>query len=179
MCGKQFTTSQTNHKFCSCYCRKLSEKEANHNYRIVNDDEYYISHTKKCEWCNLDFIAFNLKTSYCSSRCKSNGAWARRSKGKDKLSYGKERKRYKRAKANGRFDWDITLDKLINRDGAICYLCGVETDKNDYRYEEGTFIAGNKYPSIEHVIPISKGGTHSWDNVRIAHRICNSIKWVN
>ncbi|MDT2396282.1 HNH endonuclease [Enterococcus avium] len=29
---------------------------------------------------------------------------------------------------------------------------------------------------MDHVIPISKGGTHSWDNVRLAHRHCNAIK---
>lgn len=25
-------------------------------------------------------------------------------------------------------------------------------------------------------VPLAKGGTHSWGNVRVAHRICNSIK---
>ena len=30
--------------------------------------------------------------------------------------------------------------------------------------------------SIDHVIPISKGGTKKFDNLRIAHRICNNIK---
>ena len=42
--------------------------------------------------------------------------------------------------------------------------------------EEGYFIAGNSYPSIDHIIPVSRGGTHTWDNVQLAHRYCNSIK---
>ena len=42
--------------------------------------------------------------------------------------------------------------------------------------ENNSFIAGNDYPSIDHIIPISKGGQHTWDNVQLAHMICNSIK---
>ena len=26
------------------------------------------------------------------------------------------------------------------------------------------------------MIPIAKGGTHTWDNIQLAHRHCNSIK---
>ncbi|MFC9724785.1 HNH endonuclease [Bacillus cereus] len=32
------------------------------------------------------------------------------------------------------------------------------------------------YPSIEHIIPVSKGGTHTWDNVKLDHRKCNYLK---
>ena len=45
-----------------------------------------------------------------------------------------------------------------------------------YYDDNNTFIAGNKYPSVDHMIPIAKGGTHTWDNVQLAHRYCNSIK---
>jgi len=30
--------------------------------------------------------------------------------------------------------------------------------------------------TIEHVIPLCKGGTHTWDNVRPAHALCNFQK---
>ena len=74
------------------------------------------------------------------------------------------------------FDPDITLEKLYNRDGGTCALCGGLCDYNDYAFRGSVFIAGNEYPSIDHIRPLSKGGSHTWDNVQLAHRQCNSIK---
>ena len=73
-------------------------------------------------------------------------------------------------------DRDITLDKVFKKDEGRCHICGKECNINDYIVKNGVFIAGNYYPSIDHVIPLAKGGQHSWDNVKIAHRICNSLK---
>ena len=74
-------------------------------------------------------------------------------------------------------DKDITLQKLFDKYEGICYLCGKECDFNDKVItEEGYTIVGKNYPSIEHVIPISKNGLHSWDNVNLAHHYCNTLK---
>lgn len=73
-------------------------------------------------------------------------------------------------------DSDITLPKLYQKDNGICYLCGGSCDWNDKEVRENAIVCGNQYPSIDHVIPLAKGGLHSWDNVRLAHRICNSLK---
>lgn len=73
-------------------------------------------------------------------------------------------------------DVDITNKKLYERDNGICYLCGGKCDWNDFEIRNGYFITGHMYPSIDHVIPLSKGGLHSWDNVKLSHKICNSIK---
>lgn len=89
----------------------------------------------------------------------------------------KETKRRMRAQDAGQIDWTITLDKLIKRDNGKCHICGVRIDKSDfYAREDGTIISGNMYPSIDHVQAIVNGGLHQWHNVRLAHRICNSIK---
>ena len=70
---------------------------------------------------------------------------------------------------NGTYDIGITIHKLIERYGNVCYLCQkeVDFDKNSIH---------PLYPNIEHVIPISRGGTHSWDNVKVACRGCNVHK---
>lgn len=69
-------------------------------------------------------------------------------------------------------DTGITLTKLFQRDKGRCYLCGGMCNWGDIG-EKG---AGGSYPSIDHVIPIARGGTHTWANVKLAHRSCNTLK---
>ena len=73
-------------------------------------------------------------------------------------------------------DKDIEIHKLAKRDGDVCWLCGQLVDWNDYKIIKGQKQSGNYYPSIDHVVPVALGGEHSWDNVKLAHRICNSYK---
>ena len=88
-----------------------------------------------------------------------------------------ERTRYAHAKKNGKIDWSISLEKLRIRDGDVCALCGKSVDMKAYHMtDNGAFVAHGMYPSIDHIIPLSKGGTHTWDNVQLAHCLCNSIK---
>jgi len=52
---------------------------------------------------------------------------------------------------------------LLETEGDICYLCDLPfSDKNR--------------PTIEHVHPLSKGGTWDLDNLRLAHKKCNTDK---
>ena len=88
-----------------------------------------------------------------------------------------EIRKKKRIKQNGRIDYGVTLTKLIKRDKGICQICGQACNEQDYAIDkEGNFITGKLYPSLDHIIPVSKGGTHTWDNVQLAHHYCNSIK---
>lgn len=73
-------------------------------------------------------------------------------------------------------DKDITVKGLYKRDKGVCQICGRQCDTTDYVMRGRTFIAGDWYPSIDHIIPLSKGGEHSWDNVQLTHRRCNYLK---
>lgn len=98
--------------------------------------------------------------SYCSEKCMKR--WAMRVKNDRRLRRMKSRNH----------DPDITLEKLYRRDGGTCYLCGGVCDWNDVI--DGN--AGDAYPSIDHVVPVSKGGTHTWENIKLACRKCNTAK---
>lgn len=77
--------------------------------------------------------------------------------------------------ASGKQD-NITLDALIERDGGICYLCGGEVEERR-KFKRGQPRGDMRfYPSVDHVVPISRGGEHTWENVKLAHRSCNSRK---
>ena len=73
-------------------------------------------------------------------------------------------------------DTDIDIHELFRRDKGVCHICGGICDWNDKEIRATGIVCGNLYPSVDHVIPLAKGGRHEWENVRLAHRICNSIK---
>lgn len=74
-------------------------------------------------------------------------------------------------------DKDITLKKLYERDNGVCYLCGRVCEWTDCEWRDGAFIVGRNYPTIEHLKPLSKGGTHTWSNIKLACLSCNSKKY--
>lgn len=123
--------------------------------------------THVCRNCGKQYViavtGYNSEM-YCSKRCLDRRY----------ASFG-SRSREKRIKERVH-DKDISLDKLYNRDGGICYICGKKCSWNDIKPWKGTRVAGDDYPSIDHVKPLAKGGTHTWDNIKLACRRCNSLK---
>lgn len=55
------------------------------------------------------------------------------------------------------------LDEIIRRDGYMCYIC-----KDPFGKKEK--------PTIDHWIPLSRGGTWDINNLRLAHKQCNMWK---
>lgn len=71
-----------------------------------------------------------------------------------------------------KYERGITLIKVYERDHGICQICGKPTDWNDNSWGYG----GPNHPTIDHIVALANGGLHSWDNVQLAHGMCNSIK---
>ncbi len=57
---------------------------------------------------------------------------------------------------------DVTHEEIIRRDGDGCYLCGEWMSVHEM--------------SFDHVLPLSRGGEHRPENVKLVHRRCNSKK---
>lgn len=55
---------------------------------------------------------------------------------------------------------------LLLRDGPVCFYCGRPT---------GTGLPFSRL-TIDHVLPLSKGGTDALDNLVLACKICNYRK---
>lgn len=118
-----------------------------------------------CLCCGSLFIPAGENHKFCSQACA------------DRTRYSIKKDRRLRKMRAVVVDKDITIERLYRRDKGRCYICGQTCDWNDcYIREDGTFIAFDKYPSIEHVVPLSKGGLHAWENVKLACRRCNSLK---
>lgn len=114
-----------------------------------------------CARCGKEFTA-NPNKRYCSELC--------RRRAQDSRNEHRRRIRIKGYKDN------IQLPVLYKRDKGICWLCEDKCEWNDFKIKNGAFVVGERYPSIDHVIPLSKGGSHTWSNVRLAHKGCNTYK---
>lgn len=56
----------------------------------------------------------------------------------------------------------VSRDAVRDRDNQTCHICGTWVSRHD--------------ESLDHVIPLAKGGGHTYDNVKLAHKLCNSKK---
>ena len=138
-------------QFCSLPCGHRYRKRNNPKYG-EREAAYYAQRREE-------------KIQYCRDYYKANGERQRARQSE----YAKANRTYinfrtslyrNRLKNNGPAD-KITRSGLIERDGPECPYCGE---------------IPSKY-TIDHVLPVSRGGTHTWDNVVLACMPCNRRKW--
>lgn len=117
--------------------------------------------TLTCKRCGKPFVRQSPNQIYCSKTCSNAVYWMRRND----------------AKRIGVDEVEtITLREVWERDHGRCYLCGRKTDWSDYHIVNGWRVTGPRYPSRDHVIALSNGGTHTRDNIRLACFECNANK---
>ena len=189
-CGHEFTKAKAtlDHNATNIRCPKCTEAMRHENKvmrdaerkRIVEERKADAAERKRVKAEEKEAERIALKAArkhpcavcgkettnpkYCSHKCAGKAESKRR-----------EIIRSRKIK-NAIVDKDITLQALYKLDNGICHICGGKCDYSDAVEANGVIIAGNNYPSIDHIYPLSKGGKHSWDNVALAHRICNSLK---
>ena len=143
---------------------KLQEKANREKERMLKREQ-----AKKkqrvciCKRCGKEFVGYT-KQIYCSKICARRQSDA-------------NAEHLRRMRSNNKVHDVISLQMLVSRDKGKCWICGKKIDYSDHRVrKDGTFIAGKNYPSIDHVVALSIGGTHTWNNVRLAHMKCNNAK---
>lgn len=131
-----------------------------------------------CEVCGKQYTLRDRMQGGDTKYCRDNGCCSvscrrKRSRSKQRKAGFPKNHLHRAHKYGCAYESGITLRKLIKRDGLRCALCGKMCNPNDH---EWTKYFGPTSPTIDHIIPMSKGGGHVWDNVQVAHAICNSIK---
>jgi hypothetical protein len=146
----------------------------------------------RCEWCDTPFTTMDRRKRFCSRDCKDRAKDAARqavieaAKPERQCVYcGVDMPRSMRAdarfcsdgcnsaahhlkSASGRLPKgsgrrrEIERAYVIERDGSRCHLCGKKCKPEDIH--------------LDHVIPLSQGGSHELTNLRVAHAFCNLSK---
>lgn len=160
-CGGVFHSEQQRAKFCSKKCRtkdKINKKLIRDREKTALRQLEEAAKYKVCACCGDVFHSIYESKIYCDECAMKHRNCDHRLRAK---KYGVA------------YESGITLEKLIERDGNICQICGEQCDKNDHSWSNGI---GSLYPTIDHIIAMANGGGHTWDNVQLAHAICNSVK---
>jgi 5-methylcytosine-specific restriction endonuclease McrA len=79
-------------------------------------------------------------------------------------NYDREKAAFKWAKHRAKDNWieDVDRQIVLERDEGICHICSDPVDPNEWH--------------LDHVVPLSKGGTHEYANVAVSHPFCNESK---
>jgi hypothetical protein len=139
---------KTNHK------RSYCTKECGHTAYLLSKRS--LTPTVSCE-CGTMFIRKQKTQKFCSRPCMLK-----------KLNRVKNSRRRARSK---KLPYQL-IDPIdvFNRDGWKCNGCGIELSIND----RGKSVP--HAPQLDHIKPLSKGGTHTKDNVQLLCAACNINK---
>jgi 5-methylcytosine-specific restriction endonuclease McrA len=76
-----------------------------------------------------------------------------------------DRQRKRRLRERSQFVEEVSALGVLELSDGICGICGDDVDPTKFE--------------VDHIIPVSRGGEHSYANVQAAHPSCNRRKWVS
>lgn len=169
-CGQEAGMSYSP-MYCSQRCRWEARKERHPGLlqRIAagHREKYGADLTPRpCKECEAVFTPkHGGQKKFCSKQClkRCMARQARRKKPRNSMFRARAR-RYRVAYTPG-----ITWRAVMQRDGDTCSLCGFAVPPISSRSDPLS-------PTVDHRVPMAGGGGHTWENVQLAHRICNSYK---
>lgn len=139
---------------CSKECKKIRDRDHMRKKLGISPEE----HT--CEQCGRAYTPENLgRKHYCSRVCRRRAA--------------KERcggTYWLRAQHFGVPYEPVNRRGVFVRDGWRCKHCGVSTPRSLLGSQD------NRAPELDHILPMSAGGAHSYANTQCLCRGCNSAK---
>lgn len=144
-----------NRVYCSdhCYVQNKIQKQSEIWFRYKEQRSDFKETT--CEYCHDPiFVLATKKGVSTHPECRLIMKRERIRRKND----ARRRFPYRNRKAN--------YHGVAERDNWTCWICEIKVDPE----LPSTNRMGG---TIDHVVPISKGGTDEWDNLKLAHWICN------
>lgn len=153
-CGMSYVAEYHSSKYCIA-CKRIVRRNLS-------------SRVRRCGQCGMMFCKpLGSKRRLCRTCANENQIELERRMKRRRRSVENARRRG-RMKSNGPFH-NVDPDSVFGREGWQCYLCGCDVYKWNGRLLMNT-------ATLDHVIPLAKGGSHTLDNLRCACAECNSLK---
>lgn len=163
-CTREFTWGKNRSTYCSRSCsgKSTGRARAEENRkrglasRRKRDRPARQMEIRKCEWCEELFFNNHMQQLTCSTECSQKRRHSR--------DINKAHKRREYIKS-------VTIEpvkvmQVYERDNWTCGICGDPIDPS-------LKWPNPKSVSLDHIIPISRGGEHSMKNTRASHLGCN------
>lgn len=157
-CGAGFEAKRQR-QYCGDACRlELARTRARAEYR-EKVAVGFVPEIKRCRECHAAYASRcgDRGTAFCSTDCSGKAA---RRRGRVK----------RKALLKGATVETVDPTTVFERDKWRCQLCGTRTPKK----RRGTLEPNA--PELDHIIPLSLGGEHSYRNTQCACRACNHAK---
>jgi 5-methylcytosine-specific restriction endonuclease McrA len=116
---------------------------------------------KQCFCGTVFLVAVGSKTIYCPPHRRTNARTPRR------RLIENTHTRFRRVVV--RSGERIRLAEIYERDRGLCGICGTAVAAEAKMPDPFS-------PSLDHILPIARGGLHVRANVRLAHFICNAAR---
>lgn len=195
-CARSFPIAGAR-KYCTAECFRLA-RNARNAFRSRRQTQANLAEKSltPCKMCGSPIGIRTMQSKFCSRDCSRDWRQAWSPKGKPRASkiwftsctscsqpftarvpnairckecrraYNEARltRKYHERRAVGKMT--MTVQALARRDGPVCWICTMGVDMS----LSGSAPMG---PTIDHLLPISKGGTNDKGNLALAHRSCN------
>lgn len=148
------------HKECT-RCQRTYELSPLYWHRDSNRADGY---DKQCKECKAERRR-DLYSRNADAEKALVSKWRRENKDRHRAQHSTRRAR---KYDNGPVE-TISYLLVFERCNGVCMLCLVDV-------EQFVSFPDPMAGTIDHILPLSRGGTHTYDNVQLAHSICNSRK---
>lgn len=151
--------------YCGDRCRKASEsRKAKDRERAAHEKA---AKSYDCQECGAKFspVYGNQQRAFCSDICTARGK--RTASRRSKRLVGSNHRQ--RARHYGVEYEPVNRNTIYARDAWKCGICGEKINK---KLSFPHYMSA----SLDHIVPLSKGGGHTYANTQAAHFICNSLK---
>lgn len=158
-CGERFDTRISTQVLCSDECSKADNRDRARQAYCADNDNIERKGPRPCKECGVEFSpSFGVKLrDYCSDVCR-------------KRKIRRVHKGIRKARIRSTKIEPVNAIAVFDRDGWTCQICGVHTP----RELRGTHDPNA--PELDHIVPLAKGGYHTYANTQCACRYCNNRK---